>query len=377
MFLEEERVYELIHLDAIDHNIEQIEQNVSRESKVIAVLKTDGYGQGAVPIMTRLERRERVWGYALATPEEAYALYEAGAKKPMIVLGASFAGNFKKMIEYGVRPAVFDYDTACAINEAAVAINKVCKIHIKLDTGMGRIGIRADESAAELIERISALENIEIEGMFTHFARADEADKEPAKRQFERFIAVRDKLIDMGISIPVVHCSNSAGIIDLKEYNMNAVRAGIILYGLYPSDEVEKDRIDLKPIMELKSTLTFVKDVLPGDEISYGGTFKADKKMRVGTVPVGYGDGYPRSLSNKGYVLVDGKRANILGRVCMDQFMVDVSDIPGAKRGSHVTLIGRDGNSEITVDELAGLSGRFNYEFVCCISKRVPRIPVD
>mgnify|MGYP003501750763 CR=1 FL=1 len=239
---------------------------------------------------------------------------------------------------------------------------------------MSRIGYRNLEQAVPEILEISALEGIEIEGIFTHFARADETDPAPAYQQMETFEQFIHALEEKGLSISVKHCSNSAGILRMKEANMNVVRAGIILYGLYPSDEVEKDLVPLEPAMELKSHIVYIKTLEPGVAVSYGGTYVTSRPTRVATIPVGYADGYCRGLSNKGFVLIHGKKAPILGRICMDQFMVDVTDIPEAQEADEVTLLGRDQKEQITMEELGNLSGRFNYEFACCISRRVPRI---
>lgn len=239
---------------------------------------------------------------------------------------------------------------------------------------MGRIGYRDINEAVPEILKISKLPHIEIEGIFTHFARADEAETTPAYVQLEKFQQFISRLEEEGLSIPMKHALIVLELSCMKEANMDAVRAGIILYGLYPSDEVEKEPVALRPVMELKTHISYVKTVEKGTAISYGGTFITEKETKVATIPVGYADGYCRGLSNKGYVLIHGKRAPILGRVCMDQFMVDVTEIQDAKILDEVTLLGRDGKEKITLEELGDLSGRFNYEFACCISKRVPRV---
>mgnify|MGYP002224200681 FL=1 len=272
------------------------------------------------------------------------------------------------------RPAVFKKSMAQELSKAAVRARKTLKIHIKIDTGMTRIGYRNVETDVPEILEISRLPGIEVEGIFTHFARADETDIAPARIQYEKFQEFLHALEEKGLSIPMKHCSNSAGIIRMQEANLDAVRAGIILYGLYPSPEVEQEPVPLKPLMSLRSHIAYIKTVEPGVEISYGGIFTTTRKTRVATIPVGYADGYARGLSNKGSVLIRGKRAPILGRVCMDQFMVDVTDIPEARELDQVTLLGRDQKDCITMEELGDLSGRFNYEFACCISKRVPRV---
>jgi alanine racemase len=270
---------------------------------------------------------------------------------------------------------VFRYDSIEEIDNTAAKIGKKAKVHIKVDTGMGRIGILPDESGLEYVKAIMSKKNIEIEGIFTHFARADEIDKTSAHKQLDLFKGfVKDIKDSLGLDIPVKHCSNSAGIIELPEANMDMVRAGITLYGLYPSDEVSKEIVPLKPALSLYSHIVYVKTVHKGDSISYGGTFTASKDVRVATVPLGYADGYPRSLSGKGYVLIRGRKAPILGRVCMDQFMVDVTDIPDVKEDDIVTLIGYDGGQHISAEALGDLSGRFNYELVCDLNVRLPRV---
>ena len=263
---------------------------------------------------------------------------------------------------------------AVLIEEEAQRQGRDVHIHIGLDTGMSRIGFADRQESVEEIKKISQLPNLKIEGMFTHFARADETDRSPAIDQLNRYLNFAKLLEDAGIQIPMKHCSNSAGIIRVPEANLNAVRAGITIYGIYPSNEVERDIVKLIPAMELKSHISYIKTVEPGAAFSYGGTFTAKKEMKVATIPVGYADGYPRSLSNKGWVLIHGKKAPILGRVCMDQFMVDITKIPDAKAGDEVTLIGKDGKEFISIEKFGDLSGRFSYEFACDISKRVPRV---
>ena len=260
------------------------------------------------------------------------------------------------------------------LSAEAVRQGKEVKVHIKVDTGMSRIGFADTEDSVKEVCAISQLPGLKLEGLFTHFAKADELDKTATEKQLARYLAFCKACEEAGVSFRIHHCSNSAGIIDLPEANLDMVRAGITVYGLYPSDEVKKDLVPLKPAMEMKSHIVHVKTIAPGTEVSYGGIYTADSPRRIATVPVGYADGYPRSLSNKGCVLVAGKRAPICGRVCMDQMMVDVTEIPEAVPGMEVTMFGKDGEACLSVDELAELSGRFNYEFVCDLSKRVPRI---
>ena len=368
------RVCAEIDLDAISYNMEQLKKRIGEDARLIAVVKTDGYGHGAVPIARMFEERPYVWGYAVACLEEAVELRAHGIRKPVLVLGCVFPDQYEEMIRYDVRPAIYMEETAEAVSKEAVRQGKDVYFHIKIDTGMGRIGFPADAGSVDAIERISRLPNVKLEGMFTHFAKADETDKTYTVIQHDRFLRMKEMIEKRGIQIRYFDCDNSAGIIDFPDMKHDLARAGIAMYGMYPSDEVDQTAVDLRPALTLTSHVTFVKDVEPGTAISYGGTFVADRPMRVATVPVGYGDGYPRSLSNKGSVLIRGKRAKILGRVCMDQFMVDVTDIPETMFMDRVVLAGRDGNERITVEELAELSGRFHYEFVCCLGKRIPRV---
>ena len=368
------RVYAGINLSAVLHNLEEMHKNIDKNTKIVAVIKTDGYGHGALPIAKAIEKVPYLWGYAVATVDEAMSLIDDGRKKPILILGISFAEQFDAIIRNDIRPCVCDFDTAKKLSEIAVAKNKICHIHIKIDTGMSRIGFQVSEETANIIYEISQLPNIEIEGLFTHFANADECDKTRTFEQMDLYQQMCQMLADRGVQIPIKHCSNSAGIVDIPEANMNMVRAGIILYGLWPSDEVNKRNMDLQPVMSLKSHISYIKDLEAGRKVSYGGVYITPKKQRIATVPVGYGDGYARSLSDKGYVLVRGQKAPICGRVCMDQFMIDVSHIEGARVGDSVTLLGQDGTQCITMEELGNLSERFNYEFACLITPRVPRV---
>lgn len=371
------RIQAEIDLDAMTYNLEHIKRNLKPETKIIAVLKADGYGHGAIPLGKRIQQDPEVWGIAVATVEEGEELREAGITKPILILGYTYQEDYKKIVDMDFRPAVFKQSMAQELSKAAVAAKKTLRIHIKIDTGMTRIGYRDVKTDVPEILEISKLPGIEVEGIFTHFARADERDTTPAKVQYEKFQEFLLALEEAGLSIPMKHCSNSAGIIRMKEANLDAVRAGIILYGLYPSEEVEREPVPLKPLMSLRSHIAYIKNVEPGVEISYGGLFTTTRETRVATIPVGYADGYARGLSNKGSVLIRGKRAPILGRVCMDQFMVDVTDIPEAEELDQVTLLGKDQEDSITMEELGKLSGRFNYEFACCISKRVPRVYLE
>lgn len=369
-----ERVYAKIDLDCILHNMECMKANCKEGTKLLAVIKTDGYGHGALPIAKTLEALPYLFGYATATVEEALTLRKNGIHKAILILGHTFPYSYPDLVREQIRPALFRLDSAKELSDTALRLNKKCKVHIKVDTGMTRVGIQPNDQGLSFVKEVMAMPGIEIEGIFTHFATADEADKTAAKKQLERFVNFTERIKkELGLQIPICHASNSAGILDMPEANLDMVRAGITTYGLWPSADVSQ-KMDLHPALELKSHIAYIKEVEAGVPISYGGTYVTQKKTMVATIPVGYGDGYPRSLSSKGYVLIHGKKAPILGRVCMDQFMVDVTDLPEAKMDDEVTLIGKDGDAKITLEELGDLSGRFNYEFACDLDKRIPRI---
>ena len=372
-----DRAWAEIDLDALLFNIESIQEKIAKDTKMIAVIKTDGYGHGAKQIAQVLEEEQQVWGYAVATAEEAFILRDSKIQKPILALGDTFPYSYERFIKEDIRSTVFTLDTAKELSDIAVKNKKNCKIHLKIDTGMTRIGINPDAEGLALIRQICALPSLEIEGIFTHFATADESDKTKTYHQMQLFQEFAEQVEqEIQQKIPMKHCSNSAGIVELPEANMDAVRAGIILYGLWPSDIVQaNNRIQLKPMFTLKSRVVYVKTVPKGQEISYGGTYTTMRETKVATICIGYGDGYPRSLSNVGVVLLQGQRVPILGRVCMDQFMVDVTDLNlPVCVGDIVTLIGKDDRECITMEELGKLSGRFNYELVCDIGKRIPRI---
>lgn len=374
------RVYAEIDLDAIKYNLNNIKANISDGVKVTAVIKADGYGHGAVPIARMMEDIDYIWGYATATAEEAFELRDAGINKPILVLGYTFPYAYARMLKEGIRPAVFRVDMLDELCERvkkarAQGFEGKMPIHIAVDTGMSRIGVRADDFGASFIAEAMSRDELDVEGIFTHFARADEADLSNAREREAFFAAFLERLCkENGHKIPIQHCANSASIINMPEASMDMVRAGIILYGLWPSEEVPREKVDLKPALSLHSHIVYIKDVPAGVPVSYGGTYVTDRLTRIATIPVGYSDGYPRSLSNKGFVLIHGQKAPILGRVCMDQFMVDITAIPEAKEGDEVILIGRDGDEIISMEELGEMSHRFNYELACDINKRVPRI---
>lgn len=373
-----QRVWAEVDLDAIWENMVHMKENIAEKTKILAVIKTDGYGHGGVPIAKMLEQLDFMFGYAAATYEEAHVLREAGVKKPILILGYTFPYCYEELIREEIRPAVYRRDTVEELVAAAAKVGQKAKVHIKVDTGMGRIGITPDEEGLEFVRFLMGHPELEVEGIFTHFAKSDEEDKTSAYHQLALFQNFIDRIqTELGLTIPVKHCSNSAAILEMPQANMDMVRAGITTYGLYPSEEVSKDIVPLRAAMSLYSHIVYCKTIHAGQSVSYGGLFTAQKDTRVATIPVGYGDGYPRSLSGKGYVLIRGKKAPILGRVCMDQFMVDISEIPGVMEGDKVTLLGVDGTERITAEELGELSGRFNYEFVCDLGKRIPRVYIQ
>lgn len=365
------RVYADINLDNIKENVKNLMAAAAPGTKAMAVVKADAYGHGDVAVAKALE--PLVDAYAVATVEEALNLRENGIDKMILILGYVDESHFESIINSGISIPLFDVEMAERLSAAAERLQRKAKCHIKVDTGMRRIGLEPDENGKSVVMAVSGLNGIEMEGIFTHFAYADESDKTDAYIQLNKFRTFVDSLEREGITFKYRHCSNSAGVIDMPEANMDMVRLGIAMYGMYPSDEVIKQNVKLYPAIELKSFVTMVKTVQAGERISYNGTYTTKRPTVIATVETGYGDGYPRNLSNKGYVLIRGQKAFITGRVCMDQFMVDVTDIPEVRRGDMVTLIGNDGQNNISVEEMAGIAGTFNYEFVCGLGKRIPR----
>ena len=370
---ENKRLQLQIDLDAIRFNMESMQKRLRRGTKMLAVVKADAYGHGAAAVSRELEDLEFLWGFAVATDEEAMTLRNSGIEKPILVLGYTFPESYEDIIANDIRPVIFKEDMARGLSEEAVRQGRRVYCHLAVETGMGRIGVEADESSVELVKEIAAMPNLVLEGIFTHFAKADQRDKIPTYEQIEKFNKYFELLHREGVDFWLRHSSNSAGILEIREANMDMVRAGISMYGLWPSRDVKHD-IELRPALALKSHIVYIKEVPPGYEVGYGGSWRSRRESRIATIPVGYGDGYPRALSNRGYVLIRGKRAPIAGRVCMDQMMVDITNIPDAEDYDEVTLIGRDGEEEITVESLANIYGGFNYEIVCCFTKRVPRI---
>lgn len=369
---DEERVLAIVDLDAIASNIKNIRAKVDKNSGIIGIIKADAYGHGSVETAKVLLDNGADW-LAVAVVDEGLNLRKNGITAPILLLGYTPELRLNDVINNGFIQTVYSYDTAKKLSEAASALGKKAVIHIKIDTGMGRIGYRVNEESADEIVKISKLPNIDVNGMFTHFSTADEADKAYTLEQYNKFVKMNDMLEERGLHIPVKHAANSAAIMDFDNMMFNMVRPGIILYGAYPSDEVKKENLLLSPAMSIKTHVSYVKDVNEGDSISYGRKYTAPSKRRIATIPVGYADGFIRAYSKGGKVLVRGEYAPIVGRICMDQFMVDVTDIDGVEVNDEVVLMGRQGDKEITADFIASVLDTINYEVFCTLSKRVPR----
>jgi len=364
-----DHTYVKIDLDQIARNFKAVQEKAG--VPVMAVVKADAYGHGAIPVARLLEPMCAFWG--VSSILEALELRKAGLQNPILVLGHTPVAAFTEVIEHHIRPTIFRYEDALALSETAVKLGKTAYLHLAVDTGMGRIGFLPTPENARLCAQIAALPNLIVEGLFSHFATADCADLTDARAQAERFNDFDGMLKFYKLSAPIRHLNNSAGVMNFdRHYEM--VRSGIVTYGMYPSDEVSPERLDIAPALEWLSEVSHIKQLPAGSPISYGGTFVTNRTTTVATVPVGYADGYRRNLSNRFYVLINGRKAPILGRICMDQMMVDVTDIPGVVPGTSVTLIGKNGDQRITVEEIAAAADSFNYEFVCGISRRVPRI---
>ena len=358
-----------IDLDAISDNFDAIRRKAG--VSVMAVVKADAYGHGAIQVARLLEGRCAFFG--VSSMLEAMELRRAGLSTPILILGHTPVNAYPTAILEGIRPTIFHYEDAVALSLAAQELGMKAPFHFAVDTGMSRIGFQATEDSADLCVKIAALPGLKAEGLFSHFATADCADLSRARKQAQLFEAFDQMLRMRGLQIPIRHLNNSAGLMNFgTHYEM--VRSGIVTYGMYPSSEVSPELLELKPALQWLSRVTHVKTLPPGREISYGGTYVTTRDTVVATVPVGYADGYRRSLSGKFYVLIRGRKAPILGRICMDQLMVDVSDIPDVSVSDRVTLVGRDGDEEITMEQISAVADSFNYEFVCGISRRVPKI---
>lgn len=365
-------VWAEINLDNLAHNIREVKRVVKPGTMITAVIKADGYGHGAVQIgKTLLENgAER---FAVATLSEAIQLRKSYKNIPILILGYTPNESADLVVKHNIIQTIYTYDQAVAYSKKAKELDGEVKVHIKIDTGMSRLGMKVNEETIETIKEINKLPNLIIEGIFTHFAVADETQKEFTYNQAQKFKFICDALEKEDINIPIKHVSNSAAIIDLPEMNYNMVRAGIMLYGLYPSNQVDKNKVKLKEVMSLKVKISHVKEIEKGIGVSYGLLYKADKPAKIATLPIGYADGYTRLLSGKAKALVNGKKVPVIGRICMDQCMIEVTGLD-VNTGDEVILFGQDGNNYITIDDVAQNIETINYEIVCMISKRVPRV---
>ena len=361
--------YVTIDLDAISQNLQAVSQRTA--GQVMAIVKADAYGHGAIQIARLLQGECAFFG--VSSMAEALELRYAGIDTPILILGHTPPCAFAQAVQYDVRIALFRYEDAVALSEEAVRQQKQAAVHFAVDTGMSRIGLADTEDSADLCVAMSKLPNLYPEGLFSHFATADCADLSAARAQLQRFEAFDRMLRLRNLHIPIRHMDNSAGLMNFP-HRFELVRSGIVTYGMYPSAEVDPQLLPIRPALQWRSRVSHVKTLPAGVPISYGGTFVTQRSTVVATVPVGYADGYRRSLSGKFYVLIHGKRAPILGRICMDQMMVDVSDIPQVQPGDCVTLVGTDGAETITMEAISAAADSFNYEFVCGISRRVPRV---
>ena len=367
------RCYAEISLEAIGHNIREVKKRLPEGVKLLGVVKANAYGHGAVPVASYLENQ--VDYFATATIEEAVELRENGISAPILILGYVSPSQYGDLVEYDITQTIDSYAQALALEKEAARQNRKAKAHLAVDTGMTRIGFQVTEHDADEAAKIADLPHIELEGMFTHFSCADQEDKTYCSMQMEKYDKMTALLAERGVTIPLRHICNSAGIMEFDDHRFEMVRSGIITYGIYPSEEVKKERLDLIPALSWKSHVIHVKEVGPGIGVSYGATYVTEKPMtRIATVSAGYADGYPRALSNQGCVLIHGKKAPIIGRICMDQMMVDVTDIPDVQVEDVVTLVGTDGDETITIEEIANPAARFDYEMLCDISSRVTRV---
>ncbi|MBS3811043.1 MAG: alanine racemase [Halanaerobiales bacterium] len=364
-------VWAEVNLDNIKFNLKQVKINVPEDTLIMAVVKADAYGHGVLPV-AKAAVEAGADRLAVALPEEGRELREGGFELPIQILGEVLSEQIPILIRYDLIPTVSKLESAERLDELAGEKGLLKEVHVKIDTGMGRIGV-FPEDAVNFIKRVNSFKHLEVEGLMTHFAKADEEDKQYTYNQWDLFQMVIDKLEEENINIPIKQAANSATIIDLPEMALNMVRPGIMMYGLRPSHEVDED-FQLKPVLSWKAKIIYLKEVPPKTGISYGATYITEKKAKIATIPMGYADGYSRLLSNKGEVLIKGQRAPIRGRICMDQFMVDVTNIKDVDVGDEVILIGQQGNEEFSATDMADIIGTINYEITCDITKRVPRI---
>ncbi len=364
------RTAALVDLSAIEYNIDSVRKKISDDTKLLVIIKSDAYGHGSKVVAKFLEDKCDYFGVACI--EEAIELRKEGVTKPILLLSCTNSYDLEWAVKYDITMSICTYESAKILSDEAVRQNKVAKIHFAVDTGMSRIGFQVSEDEAKVCKQISELQNLCIEGVFSHFATADEKDLSKSIEQRNKFDEFIELLAKQGICPEIKHINNSAGIMNFNDKCYNMVRSGIVTYGYYPSEDVDKSLLDIKPAMKWVSHISHIKKLEKGREISYGGTFVTNRDSLIATVPVGYADGFSRSLSNKGKVLINGQFADIVGRICMDQFMIDVTDIR-AELDETVVLFGESNGKYLSVEEVSETAGTFNYEFLCGISRRVPR----
>lgn len=372
MINEKDRAWIEIDLDALSENFKAVKSRISENTKVMCIVKADAYGHGYEETVKELKACGAD-AFGVATADEAIQIRKLGITEDILILGNTEKGDVPDLVQHNITAAVFDYDTAKEISKEAAKQGKTAKIHIKIDTGMFRIGYLVTEKSADEIVKISKLGNVFIEGMFSHFSKADETDKSYSKMQFERFLKMDEMLKSRGLHIPLKHIANSATIIDMPEYQLDMVRAGIILYGYYPSNEVDKTKLPLKTVMSIKAHVSRLKTADKGDKISYGGVYTAKGGEVIATVSIGYADGYTRLFSGKVNMIVKGKYVPVVGKICMDQCMINVSSVNNIKEGDEVTVMGKEGGAELTADYLAERIGTISYEILCMTGKRMAK----
>ncbi len=365
------RIYARINMDNLRANILKMKSMIKPDMKVLAVVKADAYGHGAVGVSQRI--RDLADYFGVATIDEAVELRLAGITEPIMIIGYTDSEDFPKLIEYDITQAVYDVAECEKLSQVALEAGTKVKVHLKVDTGMGRIGFLADEAGVNEAIKLKDMPGLDIEGIFTHYAKADELDKSYSVKQKESFLWFIEHMEAAGVTFALKHIDNSAGTMEMDDHEFDMVRLGIVTYGLYPSDEVDKS-VEIKPVMSLISHISHVKTVEPGNAISYGGTYVTESERKIATVTVGYADGYPRAQSNLGRVIVRGEYAPIVGRVCMDQMMIDVTDISDVSVKDEVILIGGTDDKYISVEEVVRHANSFNYELVCHIGRRVPHV---
>jgi alanine racemase len=366
----------IVNLSKLDENINQLRKVIKADARFMAIIKANAYGHGAIQVARQALDSGASW-LGVAIPEEGAELRESGISAPILVLGGIDESQIKTVVEYDLSQCVFSLDTANLLEQEGKRLGKQVGVHIKIDTGMRRIGLVGLKEISEFCQQLKNKSHLRLEGIFTHFAAADEEDKSFTHEQSEQFSKALNMLYNIGIQFDCIHAANSAAIIDYPDTHFNLVRGGIAMYGYYPSREVKQSMVQLEPILRLETKVVHVKCIERGDSISYGRTFVAKEPMRIATLPIGYADGYSRKLSNKGWVLIDGQRANIVGTVCMDQIMVDVTHIPRVKIGDTAVLIGQQGSETVSADVLAHLAGTISYEILTGIASRVPRIYIS